>query len=49
MYFVNKNIMHLIDDIFCKMSFKTENETEMVFIRIITIILIILIISAYAS
>ena len=32
MYLVNKNIVHLIDDIFWKMSFKTETEAEKVII-----------------
>jgi hypothetical protein len=39
MYFVNKNIVNLIDDVFCKMGFKTETDAEKVVIRILSLIL----------
>jgi hypothetical protein len=42
MYLMNKNIVHLIDDIFWKTGFKTETEAGKVIIRIITIILLVL-------
>ncbi len=44
MYLVNKNIVNLIDDIFCKMGFKTETDSEKVIIRINNLFWIILII-----
>jgi hypothetical protein len=46
---LNKNIVHLVDDMFWNMGFKTEKQTEMVIsvILIILIIRIILIISYY--
>ncbi len=42
MNLMDKNIVHLIDDIFWKTGFKTETEAGKVIIRIITIILLVL-------
>jgi hypothetical protein len=41
---LNKNIVHLIDDIFWNMGFKTETQADKVIIPIIRIIAIIYII-----
>ncbi len=45
MFILNKNIVHLIDDIFWNMGFKTETQAEKVIICINFIMLIMLIIS----
>ena len=43
MYLLNKNIVHLIDDIFCNMGLKTETQAEKVIIWIRFIMCIMLI------
>ena len=40
MYLVNKNIVHLIDDIFWNLGFKTETQAEKVTTEIMIIICI---------
>jgi hypothetical protein len=44
MYLVNKNIVHLVDDIFWNMGFKTETQAEKVIPEIIIILCIMFII-----